>query len=1006
MKLAPGNYQKARRYHWLHSTLANVAPILESEIAPLEGRIFYNYPGQPQVNIQGTSALPTVIARVVKDATGANQTQAIKKEYNAQGNVTKVTDPLGRQTLYEYATNGVDVVTVKQRTGTSGGNPVWTTVTSYTYGSGAPPHRPATVTDGAGQTTSYTYTSTGQVATITNAKSEVTTFTYETSTSSPSYDKLLTITGDVAGGNRTFTYDTYGRMATTTDSESYTLTYDYDALDRVRTITYPDGSTQQYEYEDHSLVASKDRAGRWTRHMYNPNMQRVLTQDPELRMTQQQWCRCGQLKRFVDGNGNITEWQRDEASRVTKKIMPNAAFDLYTYDISGRLSTEVDAMNRTTTYTYNVDDRLAKKDYSDTSTPDVTYSYDTWYPRVTSRVDGAGTTTFTYHPHGASTNGAGQVALMNGPLTDDTQKHTYDQLGRLKKLEIVDDSTQTTASYSQEFTFDARSRVTTVANNLGSTSYAFVGQSNRPSQVDFPNGMQTLYDYFGATGDHLLKQIKNLTAGPTPTVISQFDYTYAADRAVSTWTVDQGSGATTWSFGYDGARQLTSADKNAADGGALVESNTYGYDKAGNRIQVGALDAGAPKNYDVNNLNQLLSERDHGKTTFAGYVDEPATVKINGTSAKVMSTDGGAPYKFEGIVNLDAGTNSVVVEAKDGQNNTRTNTYSVTTTGESKKFEYDANGNLRYEKQPNNTVIREYRWDQQNRLVRFLQGTHESVYEYDGESRRVRIKELTSSVETKNETFVWCGRRLCQKRSGSSVVRSYFSEGFEQGSDDYFYARDHLGSVREVVASNGTTIASRVSYDPWGKRTESGSGAVSDFAFTGHHLDRPTGLNLTWYRGYDASLGRWLSEDPLGLGGGLNVYGYVSNDPTDVVDPLGLSPGFGCILFPWLPWCDDPPPPPPPPPTPPGCHWEVDVFVCAPPPPGGGGGYRGPPGPLPPPPNDFPQCKGFITKKQTQDCCKDACIKKEGNLNFCTPDGQPAMANAPCVEKCLFQNGW
>jgi hypothetical protein len=159
--------------------------------------------------------------------------------------------------------------------------------------------------------------------------------------------------------------------------------------------------------------------------------------------------------------------------------------------------------------------------------------------------------------------------------------------------------------------------------------------------------MQTLYDYFGTTGDLLLKQIKNLTAGPSPTVISQFDYTYAADRAVSTWTVDQGSGATTWTFGYDGARQLTTAQRNDADGGALLEANNYGYDKAGNRIQVGAVDAGAPKNYDVNNLNQLLSERDHGRTTFAGTTDEPATVTINGKAAKVLSTDGGAPYKFE-----------------------------------------------------------------------------------------------------------------------------------------------------------------------------------------------------------------------------------------------------------------------------------------------------------------------------------------------------------------------
>jgi hypothetical protein len=112
--------------------------------------------------------------------------------------------------------------------------------------------------------------------------------------------------------------------------------------------------------------------------------------------------------------------------------------------------------------------------------------------------------------------------------------------------------------------------------------------------------------------------------------------------------------------------------------------------------------------------------------------------------------------------------------------------------------------------------------------VRFLQGTHESVYEYDGESHRVRIKELTSSVETKNETLVWCGSRICQKRSGSTVVRSYFGHGFEEsGTTDCFYTRDHLGSVREVVGSDGTTIASRISYDPWGKVSETGLGALS-----------------------------------------------------------------------------------------------------------------------------------------------------------------------------------
>lgn len=115
--------------------------------------------------------------------------------------------------------------------------------------------------------------------------------------------------------------------------------------------------------------------------------------------------------------------------------------------------------------------------------------------------------------------------------------------------------------------------------------------------------------------------------------------------------MEQGSGATTWSFGYDDSRQLTSAKR--ANGSTLLESNYYGYDKAGNRIQVGK-DGTAPKNYDVNHLNQLLWERDDGSTTFAGTLNEPATVKVNGQSAKLSSTDGGAPFRFEALLNLDA----------------------------------------------------------------------------------------------------------------------------------------------------------------------------------------------------------------------------------------------------------------------------------------------------------------------------------------------------------------
>jgi len=740
--------------------------------------------------------------------------------------------------------------------------------------------------------------------------------------------------------------------------------------------------------------------------MYNGLMERVVTQDPALRMTQLQWCRCGQLRRFVDGNGNITEWQRDERSRVTKKIHSNGSFETYAYDFSGRLVSEVDPLSRTVTYEYTVDDRVSKKDFSDAETADVLYTYDPYFPRVATRQDGAGTTSFTYHPYGASTNGAGQVALVNGPLSNDTQKHTYDELGRLKKLEIVDDATQSVASYAEEYTFDARSRVSAVANNLGNTTYSFVGQSNRPSTVGYANGMQTLYDYFGATGDFLLKQIKHISAGPNPSVISQFDYTYRADRSIATWMVDQGSGSNTWAFGYDAARELTSA--TLRDGSqTLLESHTYGYDKAGNRIQVGN-GTSAPRNYEVNNLNQLLSERDHGRTTFAGQVDEAATVKVNGTPAKVFSTDGGAPFRFEALVDLDAGANTVTIEARDGNDNVATKTYSVTTTGTSKTYEYDANGNLRYEKLPGGTVVREYRWDQQNRLVRMLQGTHESLYEYDGESRRVRIKELTSSVESKNETFVWCGARICQKRAsnGSTVVRNYFDQGFEEGTSDYFYTRDHLGSVREVVGSDGTSVSGGVTYSPWGESTEIGT-VLPDFGYTGHYVDRSSGLALARYRGYSPNLGRWMSRDPMGIRGGLNLYGYVNNGPLTFVDPDGryavaaapIAIEIGvAVYFAYYLLGPKSGPTLGPKPGPGGPGPEGPGPGGPGPGPGGGGGgpYRDlPPGPGP----QYPECSG-MSIAATNTCCRQA-TGYRGDLDG--DECNPARQN---YDDCMSENGW
>src|SRR5207244_1334355 len=113
--------------------------------------------------------------------------------------------------------------------------------------------------------------------------------------------------------------------------------------------------------------------------------------------------------------------------------------------------------------------------------------------------------------------------------------------------------------------------------------------------------------------------------------------------------------------------------------------------------------------------------------------------------------------------------------------------------------------------------------------------------------------------------------------------------------------RDHLGSVRELVDANGT-VRAQYEYDPFGRRTRVQGDLDSDFGFTGHFYDSGTGLYLAKYREYDPSLGRWLSRDPLAnaeLVEGSNLYAYVSNDPVNRVDVLGLD---GDSPVPHAPW--------------------------------------------------------------------------------------------------------
>jgi RHS repeat-associated protein len=109
-----------------------------------------------------------------------------------------------------------------------------------------------------------------------------------------------------------------------------------------------------------------------------------------------------------------------------------------------------------------------------------------------------------------------------------------------------------------------------------------------------------------------------------------------------------------------------------------------------------------------------------------------------------------------------------------------------------------------------------------------------------------------------------------------------------RGATDW-YLTDRLGSVRALADAQGAVI-DRLDYDAFGNLShESGPAHGDRFKFTGRELDAVTGLQSNRARYYDAAIGRWTQEDPIGFAAGdANLYRYVGNGPTNFTDPSGL----------------------------------------------------------------------------------------------------------------------
>ncbi|MER3008067.1 RHS repeat-associated core domain-containing protein, partial [Serratia nematodiphila] len=226
-------------------------------------------------------------------------------------------------------------------------------------------------------------------------------------------------------------------------------------------------------------------------------------------------------------------------------------------------------------------------------------------------------------------------------------------------------------------------------------------------------------------------------------------------------------------------------------------------------------------------------------------------------------------------------------------------------------YRYDAWGNLISRR--NGLYEQHYRYDADNRLVqahgRGPQGEFEAQYHYDALGRRSR-KTVRYKGKTEQTTrFLWQGYRLLQEQRDDGSRRSWSYDpaspwsplaaleqaGDSRSADIYWYHTDLNSAPLEVTDAAGNLCWSG-QYDTFGKlQGQTVAGAAKrqgaqyqqPLRYAGQYQDDESGLHYNLFRYYEPEVGRFTTQDPIGLRGGLNLYQYAPN-PLMWVDPLGL----------------------------------------------------------------------------------------------------------------------
>ena len=442
----------------------------------------------------------------------------------------------------------------------------------------------------------------------------------------------------------------------------------------------------------------------------------------------------------------------------------------------------------------------------------------------------------------------------NGKIT-----WTFDVLGRL--IARAD-----ALSQSESWGYNVPARTVTYTDRKNQTTTTQFDILERTYNIAYADGSSKSYTY-----DPRYVRLQSVTDSVSGTVQWGYD---DFDQILSE-TSPQGK----VSYLYDAAgrrQQMTAANQSQV---------IYGYD-ADNRL--GSITQGAEAvgfKYDaVSRVQQLTLP--NGVQANYGYYADSRIQSIQWLKAD-NTVLGNLAYGYDNVGRMISQTGSfapqVLPAASTGANGFDANNRQTPYNGQA--LAYDLNGNLIGD------GVRTYVWDARNRLTSITQGaTTIASFQYDALGRRIARTENGQTT-----SYLYDGLNAVQETVGTTInpiltglgIDTRYARNDVGGVRTYFLT-DAVGSTRALTSTTGAVL-DVYDYDLFGNGTQTASGYNNPYQYTGREHDA-SGLYYYRARYYQPLMGRFISEDAIGLRGGLNTYAYVRDNPLQSVDPTGNSP--------------------------------------------------------------------------------------------------------------------